>query len=704
MFAPLVAKPKAKAAAPSKNATPLHRAATFRHRLDEAPDVLRSQGQSFAAATRASSDRASAPTNSWDFASIPLYSPSSAATSPTQTRPFTATLRAIVKGRQSDALSADRHTSPAESEPLVSQSAVSKPGESKPQGKDGEPIPIPNGALPSISGEQADRIVSHLNYTSSIKNEGPPPTDFGLTVYNFLPENFSYTHHAGAPGTPAGPGSAGTPATPASFEVTGDIRGAITYQVTNSGRTDIASDSDPSINQTNYPKVVADLTPPPAPVVHAGRRFMKNQPFRDHFYARDLTVRHELFHCDEDVRFGGQGVQAAQTWLNTQTANSERELLAVLPGIVTRIGNAVTAGRAVPADEQRAYDNGAPLYLARAQAIKRKGDAKGYAPRPAPAPQAPAPAPQPPGPAKTPAGGTSGAAAGSRSGHSFGDVAMSGEQPISETSARNETALPTAQTDAGQPPTRRAPSPPAPPPAAPAAPQCTISSRTLDTAPDGTADTRTVVGVNEIVFLTASAPSTWSATAGAINATGASGAWVSPASAKPVSCSITARPATGAPCSIDFRVIPPNERKMTKTTDRAYTAGLAGSGFEATALILPLNVSFSGIEVREEKVAGEATGYYKNVLKWDKGMHPRGTWSRVDATNNNVKDTIGTPPPGTPGPFGIGTFFWPIPLTWRTPNDPKTYPYGTADQIQVMIDNSGAEITSKEGAERLRTP
>ena len=63
---------------------------------------------------------------------------------------------------------------------------------------------------------------------------------------------------------------------------------------------------------------------------------MKNQPFRDHFYARDLTVQHELFHCREDVRFGGQGVQAAQTWLNTQTANSERELFALLPGIVTQ--------------------------------------------------------------------------------------------------------------------------------------------------------------------------------------------------------------------------------------------------------------------------------------------------------------------------------------------------------------------------------
>ena len=119
---------------------------------------------------------------------------------------------------------------------------------------------------------------------------------------------------------------------------------------------------------------------------------------------------------------------------------------------------------------------------------------------------------------------------------------------------------------------------------------------------------------------------------------------------------------------------------------------------------MPLNVSFSGIMVQEETVAGEATGYYKDVLNWDKGMHPTGKWVRVDAKNNNVKDLIGSDPPGTPGPFGVGRFHWPIPLTWRHPDDTKAFPYGTAHQTQVMKDSSGAEITSKEGADRARTP
>jgi hypothetical protein len=345
-------------------------------------EVLRSQGRSFDAGTRAYFDQASAPTVSWNFAAIPVYSP----TSPTQTRPFTARLRAIVKGSQSDAPSADRPTSPAESEPQVRQSDVPKPEESKLQRKDGESISIPDGWLPSVSGEQTDSITSHLNYVSSIKNEGPPPTDFGITRYIFTGENVHVDYHPAVPGTAAGSGSAGTPPTPAYYDVNADIRGAITFQVDNFGRTDIASDSDPAITQKNYPNVVADLTPPPAPVVHNGRQVMKNQPFRDHFWARDLTIRHERFHCDEDDRFGAQGVQAAQAWLNTQTANSDQQLKNLLLNVSTIIGRTVTAGRAAPADEQRAYDNGAPQYLARAQAIKRKGDANGYAPRPAPAP------------------------------------------------------------------------------------------------------------------------------------------------------------------------------------------------------------------------------------------------------------------------------------------------------------------------------
>ena len=269
-------------------------------------------------------------------------------------------------------------------------------------------IPIPDGLLGSISGMQEDAITSHLAYQSSITQEGPPPTgDFGLTLYNFTPRNFSFTHRAGRPGTPAGSGAPAVQPVPPIYEVNGEIFGKITFQLNPSGRTDIASDSDPHITQSNYGKVVSDLTPPAVAFNLAGVHFRKNQPPRTKFWARDLTERHERFHCVEDQKFGGDGVQAAQTWLNTQTANSDDQLLAILPQIVTRIGTVVHTGMAPPAVEDRAYADGAPFYLARARAIKQKGDANGYIPQPpAPAPKAPAqppPAPAPAPKAPTPA-------------------------------------------------------------------------------------------------------------------------------------------------------------------------------------------------------------------------------------------------------------------------------------------------------------
>ncbi len=94
---------------------------------------------------------------------------------------------------------------------MISQPDVLKPKDSKLQRKEGESIFIPDGWLPSVSGEQADSITSHLNYVSSIKNEGPPPTDFGITRYNFTGENVNVTYHAAVPGTAAGSGSAATP-------------------------------------------------------------------------------------------------------------------------------------------------------------------------------------------------------------------------------------------------------------------------------------------------------------------------------------------------------------------------------------------------------------------------------------------------------------------------------------------------------------
>jgi phage-related protein len=236
------------------------------------------------------------------------------------------------------------------------------------------------------------------------------------------------------------------------------------------------------------------------------------------------------------------------------------------------------------------------------------------------------------------------------------------------------------------------------PPPQPQPPACAITTRTLLAAPDGTASSRTTVGVNEQVELTASTSVTWTATCGKLLPTGGTTAiWTAPD--KKSRCTVNATPAMGASrCSVTLSVIPPSARALTKNHDRGYTAGLAGSGFEAKVVIVPTNVSFSRIQVREDTVTSTANGYYDKVLHWNGIAHPVGKWLPVDGTNSGIIDTVGTNPPGSPGPFSKGTFHWPIPQQYRVPGTGSAIKYSTGDHVQDMTGSTGEETTTKEGA------
>jgi hypothetical protein len=152
-------------------------------------------------------------------------------------------------------------------------------------------------------------------------------------------------------------------------------------------------------------------------------------------------------------------------------------------------------------------------------------------------------------------------------------------------------------------------------------------------------------------------------------------------------------------------VVQPRERALTRSSDRAYTAGLAGSGFVADVVIQPTDVSFSRIEVREGAVNAAAVGYYRTVLGWNGIRHPPGAWLTPDAANSGIIDTIGSVPPGTGGPFSAGVFVWSIPQLYRVAGASgagRRYSIGV--HTQAMTGATGEEITSKEGASRTRTP
>jgi hypothetical protein len=138
------------------------------------------------------------------------------------------------------------------------------------------------------------------------------------------------------------------------------------------GQTDIESDSDPAITRANYSMIVFDFTP-----YHGS-----NKAPCTHFWARDLTLKHERFHASEDEAFAKQGTEDVQKQLNHVKKIDEATLQTVLDNAPNFVLGAVNVNMG-NAGETRAYDDGAKSYQARADAIKAKGDSGTYPPSPA---------------------------------------------------------------------------------------------------------------------------------------------------------------------------------------------------------------------------------------------------------------------------------------------------------------------------------
>jgi|GEM_PF-1551101 len=234
---------------------------------------------------------------------------------------------------------------------------------------------------PVAAGESQDTIAGNLTYTSPINKVIAPqsPGQFGKTSPVIAVNRSTATQENNV------------------IKVELVVDNNISFWVDGGGRTDIASDTDPDITQANYPTVVSDLTPSPAAVKNATTDLYKNQPPRTKFWAEDLTIKHERCHANEDVTFGSQGAVIARDWLNTQTARKLEDLDPMIHNVAVKVAAKIDQEMALPGSENRAYDDGAPLYTARAQAVKTKGDAKGYVAKP-PAPQTPKPPPQTPSP------------------------------------------------------------------------------------------------------------------------------------------------------------------------------------------------------------------------------------------------------------------------------------------------------------------
>lgn len=253
-------------------------------------------------------------------------------------------------------------------------------------------------------------------------------------------------------------------------------------------------------------------------------------------------------------------------------------------------------------------------------------------------------------------------------------------------------------------------------PASTQASGCTLVTRTLAPAPDGSSDERREVGVNEIVEmeLKQSSSVTWTASSGTISTLSPTTAnWTAPVVG--TTSPVTATSASGVSCSVSMKVLPPTSRTLVKFKDPSYPAGEAGSGFLAYITFNPTKVSFSQTEFREEEATGVATGWYNLVdLNGRVGLngiiHKKSKFPVVPdpVIFHPAVDEVGQPQgyglPNDP-PFLPGTFHWDIPQTFRKMGSIDSWStFSKSRQLQFMGTRFGIETTSKEGAKRTRIP
>jgi hypothetical protein len=249
----------------------------------------------------------------------------------------------------------------------------------------------------------------------------------------------------------------------------------------------------------------------------------------------------------------------------------------------------------------------------------------------------------------------------------------------------------------------------------------TVTSATEFAAPNGTPSNRTTIGVCEIVRFMASEPADWQVEGpddqldwGSPLVANDQGTFEWRASSLPGSYTITARQHSAygygsyETVSIDLQLIRPTAVRLVDNHDVTwYRQNFAGVGFQGQVLLLPLSVSFTGIETHEDFCEPLFTGYFEHPsLHWN---HEAGEWEGVGLENKAGMDTVAVKRPGLPprrggGAFAAGTHTWEIPWLYRDALDDVEIPLFKVNQILVMVDGTGKMNISKAGWASTRTP
>ena len=156
-----------------------------------------------------------------------------------------------------------------------------------------------------------------------------------------------------------------------------------------------------------------------------------------------------------------------------------------------------------------------------------------------------------------------------------------------------------------------------------------------------------------------------------------------------------------------FEVVAPEGAEFIKISDDYHVAGAASAGFVGQIRLLPTDVSFKGVEMREGAAPFEGSGCFKEAelknapeseliakLKDSYAyIHPvMGAWVKIGAGNKSLgADTVTT---AVSKWAGGGKFVWNIPWFYRVVGFAGDFKFTTAVH-KATVDNAGTMTVSK---------
>ena len=230
----------------------------------------------------------------------------------------------------------------------------------------------------------------------------------------------------------------------------------------------------------------------------------------------------------------------------------------------------------------------------------------------------------------------------------------------------------------------------------------TITSSTINFAPDGTADTRTQVGVGEHVRFLGNTAGTWTASAGRIIGinSGENMVWEAPAVAAASTITLTT---PGGSASLNMTVIAPNSLAMAVGSNPPIPSGTLGASMLTDLEVRPLNVNFGRTQWFE--VPGPATnvtGYWSSYSAAQLFHRPNRNYLPFDDLNSGLVDLAQWL--GGSRPFSNGTHDWVIPNRYKIDGESDSQGrFFTNTTQSFYITSTGTIMITKAGALVVRT-